>query len=173
MTAAGRTVGELAADLTATQAELTALRDRHQRVLTDRQRHDERVRAAARREAHGHMEALAGVYAARRAEDMTSWITGLLRRVERLGERPSAQQLAELRDAAGLARLALRRSQEAEPEGVTRLWEQQAEITRLRGLLTDVGRGLHAESGRDPVGCECRGCRLIVGMDLIENEVTA
>lgn len=165
MTAAGRSADELVAELAATQAELTALRDRYQSLLAGQGRQLVLVRAAARRQAHDHMEALAGVYAARRAEDMVPWIEGLVRRVERLGERPSGQQLAELRDAAGLARLGLQRSRGAEPEGVTRLREQQAEITRLRQLVLKTGRELHAESGLDPVGCECRGCLMIMGMD--------
>ena len=151
--------------LSSLSAELTALRDRHQTLLTDQSRRDERVRAAARRAAAADALRYSRIYVNAAIEEALLPLTGLTYRVEQLGERAGTRQVTELRTAARAARAALDLARATRPKEASLVDDLQGEVARLRLYVTVTGRAMHVASGQADVDCECPGCHLIIGMD--------
>lgn len=147
-----------------TTDELTRLRDRHQRMLIDRERWRESVYAAARREALREVEHSRDRRIAAAVSESLRPITGLIYRVGQLGDRAGTAQVAALKAAATEADRAVRttsRTASDDPDA-ERL---RKEITRLRGVITASARHMHEAVGTSWTGCRCPGCDLIVAMD--------
>lgn len=169
-------VDQLRADLAATQAELTKFRDRYQNLLMTQEQRHRRDRATLRRAAQEDTDQFAAVYVVRDVEAAMLPLSGLVYRVEQLGEKASAKQVEELKQAAAQARLILEQRRE-DPPGARLIKDLQAEVSRLRDHVMTAGRGLHAAHvaaggdvglGPGELGCVCPGCLLIVGMDDVE-----
>lgn len=157
-------------------AEYTALHDRYMRLLTQRQRWSERVRAAARRTEVAHVLAFAELQVRRAMSSVGGdAFYGVLRLVRELPERPPKTQVRALRSAAENAELLRRHQAEGDGEPAAAYRAQRAEEARLREHITVSGRALHAQLGTDggdpeSLGCECPGCALIIGMDLTPDD---
>lgn len=146
-------------------AEMTRLRDEVARLLVDRSRHDRDVRAAARRTAQDDAQLWADHHFRHLIDTAAQDVTGLIYRVGQLGDRATALQVRELKDAAQAARLVLasaRQRAERAPDYAGRV---RREVDRLRAYIVEAGQKTHAEAGGDPAGCRCGGCELIRGMD--------
>lgn len=156
--------------------EHTALHDRYMRLLTQQQRWSERVRAAARRTATEQVTAFAHLH-------VRQAITGaggdavyhVLRLARELPERPKAAQVRALRSAAENAEHLRVSARDRDGEPGDAFQATRAEQTRLRDYIVASGRALHARYGvdnHDPasLGCECPGCQMIIGMDLVDDD---
>lgn len=154
----------------ALNAEHVSLRDRYHRLLGEMRDWEKRVYSAARRTATNELHAYADFYAAQQVYDSQTAIRELIHRAQQLpteAGRTQAQreQIGQLQSAAISADRYLR---EHKPEGTFTSEAARADVIRLRELLMQTGRKLHAASGRPSGGCDCDGCSLIIAMDLPE-----
>lgn len=172
---------QLRADLAATQAELTKTRDLYYQILATENERERRSRAGERRAVQEHIDSLAEHYVRHAASGALVPLTGLVYRVQQLGDRAGAKQVAELKTAASEADAALRLYGRDTPPAVKEIAAERAEVTRLRDHVLAAGRELHdqhaaggGDSGLGPGqgGCKCRGCMLIIGMDDVPEEPT-
>lgn len=133
------------------EAELTALNDRYMRLLRD-QSDDRRTRAAARREAQDHMRAFVGPVLAemwREAGDVAE-VSGVVDRATVIDAAWGRSQAA--RDQLVTLKVMAERAQRGWHARLRRVAEQfaadprEAEITRLRGVITTRGQLLHREA---------------------------
>lgn len=146
-------------------AELSRVQDVQSRMQRDRSDWERRVKSAERRTQQDWLQAFGAFYAAHEAERATRYVTGLIYRVEQLPDRPKLDQICGLRSAAEIAKHALTLTRGEPAEHVFK--QAHAEIGRLRTYIRATGQRLHAESGRDPSGCDCTGCQLIIDMDIV------
>lgn len=169
MTEPADALAELQARHDRLNAEFIALRDRDQRRMTNARIDGDRTRSAARRDAQDHMLGLAESYADAAVRESMHDIAALIYRTETLPDRPSRGQVASLRTAAGLAdrRIRLATDRDNVADVAHRV---HAEVRRLRAYVMASGRAIHDVTGRDPNGCDCTGCLLIIGMDLLDGD---
>jgi hypothetical protein len=155
------------------EAELTRLGDQQARSITDRRGWEERTTAAARRAAQDHMRTWAGLYYLQPAlTDLTFPLEETLGRAANVdpawGRTKDQRALLEtLKVRAGQAQQQLQEvAAGAEPA-----WQadpREAEITRLRQVITDHAQALHKQYAPPSDGftaCTCPGCELIRAMD--------
>jgi hypothetical protein len=152
----------------ACQAELTALNDRYMRVLGDRSERERGMKAVFRSQYQDDLNTFGGWYAAA----AMSRALGRLARVAALASNLTpGMALARHREAIAAVRQAGAEAlswQGGEAAGAERLWgEWRAENTRLRALVRQAGRALHARHGTPAGGCRCDGCEVIRDMDAV------
>jgi hypothetical protein len=156
----------------ACEAELTALNDRYMRLLNGQTDQRRRTAAAARREAQDHMRTFASLSLGAIMDSLTYPLRPALYRATQIDPSRARtvrerSQLEQLRNAATVALKAwdertsrdrLAADMAARPD--------EAEITRLRNLITATGRRWHRYVDV-PAGevCGCDGCELIRDMD--------
>lgn len=175
-------------ELDRTQAESRRHENAHSSLLQDRVKHDRSVYAAARRSAQGDVTARAGLYLQVILRQSARPINEVVHRASELPEDGKApvQQVRDLKKAADQAKWLLsgmvgdRRTLEAAgraPE-VQLVEKLNAEIRRLRGVLAEQGKALHAEQESKATRetgwrCACRGCELIRATDDVPAERAA
>ena len=158
------------------EAELTALNDRYMRLLGERAGWERQARAAARREAQDHMRAFAHLILPGLLDELMNHV------------RPALYRASEADPAMGRRQLDRSRllSLKTEAERALRAWDErtsmnrlpadfaadprEAEITRLRQVITAAGQQLHREQAPPSDGftaCPCRGCNVIRDMDTV------
>ena len=157
----------------ACEAELSSLNDRYMRLLTERRRWQDDVRAAAARNANDHLNA----FALWRIELAMGELTRPLREIAgRASVITPDMALARHRDEVAAFQRAARwnlrnfdQAHQAAARDAARLWATwRAENNHLRALVARAGRELHdhqAQYGDQP--CHCEGCELIRAMDRV------
>jgi hypothetical protein len=149
-------------------AEHSALNDRYMRLLRDQSQFGRDVRAAAQSEAQREIydwgDRWADAHIAAAERDVTWLAEQVTRVIPDDGGRISAADAWELRR---LASAAAARLKETKPPETIRDDAARAELTRLREVVTAMGRRMHAEHPDEDRmhGCHCQGCELIRGMD--------
>lgn len=155
------------------ERELTALNDRYMRLLGDQAADTRRTYAAARRTAWDHVHGVIGrFYWGGIADTLMPDIRPALYRATQID--PACARNADARDritvlneVAGRA-LAAWTERAAQVAADAAADPREAEVTRLRSLITETGQRLHREAGTPFDGfnpCTCAGCRLIRDMD--------
>lgn len=159
------------------EAELTALNDRYMRLLNDKSENQRRTYAAARAIAQLEVRGTIGRhYLPRVLNDLMGHVRPALYRATQVDPAMARRRM----DRSRL--LSLR----TEAERALHDWDErtsservsadfaadprEAEITRLRQVITTAGQRFHREAdGRYedvlPGGCVCHGCELIRDMD--------
>lgn len=157
-------VAALEEELRRLNAEHIKLRDIYQRLLNQRSDWERRVQSAVWRGAQDWIHHFGASRAAHAAWSKFGGEFGLARLIQQIPERPNTAQLTTLRDAAAQVRKGMRGFSDEVGAQFTLAHD---ELRRLRKFVREYGQKLHAESGRDPLGCDCAGCQLIIDMDVI------
>lgn len=163
-------VSKLHERIAALSAENTRLNDLYMRLLTTRADWERRVASARRREQQEWLRVFGATYAVRDVARVEHYVTGLIYRIESLPDKPGSSQISDLRAAAVTSRQVLKAHQDA-PEKAFELAHD--ELFRLRDFVREFGRRTHDESGRDPNMCDCVGCQILIGMDVIGDDELA
>lgn len=132
-------------------------------LLMGRARWERNVTAAIRRREWEQVAARDDLYARYEVSKRMIPLDGVLYRVEQLGERASAKQVAALKDAVRDARHLL--SLDRTKPDTALLDGAYAEIERLRQVIAEQARALHEDLAAGEVSCHCGGCELIRAMD--------
>lgn len=164
-------VAELESQNEAMGKELWRYRDQISRRDRDLKAWEERVVSARRRAWEEGCQASASLFVAQQARKARQPLDALIRVVGMLGDKPKAQQLSEAVLWARQAKEMLGFIEGDDAAGKFHA-EQRAEVDRLREYLTVAGRKRHGELGHEVkgptfTGCECPGCVLIIGMDVL------
>lgn len=133
-------------------------------LLMGRARWERDAAAAIRRREWERVSARDDLYARHEIAKRIQPLDGVLYRIEQLGERASAKQVAALKDAARDARRLLSLDRTPDPD-ISLLNGANAEIERLRQVIVNQGRALHKELTTGTSSCHCGGCELIRSMD--------
>lgn len=154
----------------ALSAECTHLRDVQARQVVERDEWQRRVRAETRRRLEDEALLYSEVYLGRLLDTLGRRdLHVLVETVAGLSDRPAVSDLMMARRTALRVQRALRDYGESASD-LTR--QVRAEIRQLRSYIRCAGQGIHRVEGGIPfdatdVGCRCRGCELIVAMDLL------
>lgn len=134
-------------------------------LLMERAQWERDVAVVIRRGEWNKVRTYGAASAQARARNMVQPVEAVLYRIEQLGERASAKQVAGLKTAVRDARSML--GIYAKDDGTTGLdGEAEAEIARLREVIVARGQELHRAAAGPPGGtCRCPGCELIRAMD--------
>ena len=163
---------EIRARYDALQREYIVMRDREQRAMTNERIQGERGRSAARRTAQEQMLGLAQVHADAMVRESMAEIHQVLYVADDITKRALTATTAQrdrLRVHVEMARNRIRHAQER--EGAHEFLDRvHAEVARLRAYVMTTGRAIHDGTGRDALNCDCTGCMLIIGMDLVDGE---
>ena len=162
---------EIRARYDALQREYIVMRDREQRAMTDERIQGERGRSAARRTAQERMLGLAQVHADAMVRESMAEIHQVLYVADDItkGPKSTTAQRDRLRVHVEMARNRIRHAQER--EGAHEFLDRvHTEVARLRAYVMTTGRAIHDGTGRDVLNCDCTGCMLIIGMDLVDGE---
>jgi hypothetical protein len=167
---------ELEAQSHAQSAESSRLQDQISRRERDLREWEKRTVSARRRAWEEGCQASASIFVAQQARKARQPLDALVRVASTLGDKPSRQQLTEAvlwaRQAKEmLAGIEGGGSMESGPAAQFHA-AQRAEVDRLREYTMMAGRKLHKELGAEIkgptfTGCDCPGCVLIIGMDVL------
>lgn len=159
-------IAELREEHKALVAEAHDLRMRLNAEIHHQARRDRDIEAVARRSAYADITGRAELVIRKMAAERLQPVEGALYRIEQLPDRPRAEQVTALKQAAATARhlLSLHKDPQLEADAVSTAY---AEVARLRAYITGQGHALHdlLEGRQTPGRCTCQGCDLIRGMD--------
>jgi hypothetical protein len=157
------TIEELRAELELASKEAFDAQRKVESLLMGRAQWERDAAAAIRRSEWEKVNTYGAQSARAKARNLVQPVEGVLYRVEQLGERAGAKQVAELKQAVEKARLTLRHFAVDEATGLE--GEAEAEIAQLRAFVMEQGRALHEDVSVGDLPCRCRGCALIRAMD--------
>ncbi|GLY81872.1 hypothetical protein [Actinoallomurus iriomotensis] len=158
------TVAELREDLKLASREAYDAQRTVESLLMDRARWERETAAAIRRREWENVATRDDHYAKAEIQARVQPLDGVLYRIEQLGERAGAADIRALKDAARAARNRIAWARDTAPD-TTLADAAQAETMRLRQVVTEQGRALHAELATGALPCRCPGCELIRAMD--------
>lgn len=158
------TIDELREEVQRANREAYDAQRKVESLLMDRAQWERDAAVAIRRSEWEKVNTYGAQSARAKARNMVQPVESVLYRVEQLGERASAKQVAELKAAVESARFTLKHfvkdSDPTDLEG-----EAESEIARLRNVITSQGRTLHEGTSTGELPCRCVGCALIRAMD--------
>lgn len=163
-------VAELTASNEQLGKELWRYRDQISRRDRDLREWEKRVVSGMRRSWEEDRTHVGYLFVEQQAAKARQEIDALIYQVKNLPEKPKPTDVATLRTWANLATQRLGGSSRGQAKA---FYENvRAEVTRLRGYITEAAQKLHKELGAEIkgptfTGCGCPGCDLIIGMDVL------